>query len=326
MPSETQPLRPRRSYFAPPKPEPNGSFRAWVEAPGTAPGSDRFIPKNVYRHSRLATGKANIGGSVPLLKPAPHHSASVSQSVAPAPGIGPPSPPRPSSGPGPSRRRSCGRCCFNWPPSASFSARSPSPPACPPCATASCRFPDLTVAERAGSPFTVLPHAALALLVLAAARFAPGRVGFARPALPRRAVLTLILWPPLQVAWTAGLLLATGTMPVRAWRLSPFLTGEVFHAWTLWLVCWRHSPKRCCFAATSFRASAPSCRRPPRSRSRPGLRPLPRRARAAPAGLGPCRSAWRSGRCGCGPQPVALHRAPRVSNGAVVLARVWSTG
>jgi len=32
-----------------------------VEAPGTAPGSDRFITTAIYRHSRQA-GPLNIGG------------------------------------------------------------------------------------------------------------------------------------------------------------------------------------------------------------------------------------------------------------------------
>ena len=31
-----------------------------VEAPGTAPGSDRFITTAIYRHSRLAPALANI--------------------------------------------------------------------------------------------------------------------------------------------------------------------------------------------------------------------------------------------------------------------------
>jgi len=31
-----------------------------VEAPGTAPGSERFIAKSVYRHSRLAPAPLNI--------------------------------------------------------------------------------------------------------------------------------------------------------------------------------------------------------------------------------------------------------------------------
>ena len=44
----------------PPKP---GRGRALVEAPGTAPGSDRFIPMLVYRHSRPCEGRhPNIGG------------------------------------------------------------------------------------------------------------------------------------------------------------------------------------------------------------------------------------------------------------------------
>ncbi len=49
-------FRPRRNPW---------SFRglapwAWVEAPGTAPGSDRFIAQAIYRHSRK-TGIPNIG-------------------------------------------------------------------------------------------------------------------------------------------------------------------------------------------------------------------------------------------------------------------------
>ncbi len=49
------PLRPRRSYFAPAEGlAPDGFTRPWVEAPGTAPGSERFIMKPIYRHIRLA--------------------------------------------------------------------------------------------------------------------------------------------------------------------------------------------------------------------------------------------------------------------------------
>src|SRR5262249_43515709 len=46
-----------------------------VEAPGTAPGSDRFIPTAVYRHSRLALAATNISVSRPLRKghEQPHH-------------------------------------------------------------------------------------------------------------------------------------------------------------------------------------------------------------------------------------------------------------
>src|SRR5271157_1258117 len=42
--AKDRPLRPRRSYFDP----------ILVESPGTAPGSERFIPTAVYRHIRLA--------------------------------------------------------------------------------------------------------------------------------------------------------------------------------------------------------------------------------------------------------------------------------
>src|SRR5215831_8780954 len=48
--AKARPLRPRRSYFAP----------VMVEAPGTAPGSERFITTAIYRHSRLAPASPNI--------------------------------------------------------------------------------------------------------------------------------------------------------------------------------------------------------------------------------------------------------------------------
>src|SRR3954469_9445313 len=50
--AKARPLRPRRSYFAPA--EAHVRPWAWVEAPGTAPGSDRFITTAIYRHIRLA--------------------------------------------------------------------------------------------------------------------------------------------------------------------------------------------------------------------------------------------------------------------------------
>src|SRR4029079_5465710 len=49
--AKVRPLRPRRSYFAPAEAR---ARRAWVEAPGTAPGSDGFITTAVYRHSRVS--------------------------------------------------------------------------------------------------------------------------------------------------------------------------------------------------------------------------------------------------------------------------------
>ena len=55
---KTRPLRPRRSYFAPA--EARLERRAWVEAPGTAPGSEWFIATAIYFHSRR-TGTPNIG-------------------------------------------------------------------------------------------------------------------------------------------------------------------------------------------------------------------------------------------------------------------------
>src|SRR5215475_5829238 len=49
----------------PPKPVPAENWstvwdRAWVEAPGTAPGSDGFITTAIYRHSRIAPAQRNI--------------------------------------------------------------------------------------------------------------------------------------------------------------------------------------------------------------------------------------------------------------------------
>src|SRR5215467_566622 len=59
---KVRPLRPRRSYFAPAKARFRvARWRALVEAPGTAPGSEWFIATTVYFHSRQA-GTPNIGG------------------------------------------------------------------------------------------------------------------------------------------------------------------------------------------------------------------------------------------------------------------------
>ncbi len=58
--AKVHPLRRRRSYFAPIKCGLLTPGPYVVEAPGTAPGSDQFITKTVYRHSRQAD-TANIG-------------------------------------------------------------------------------------------------------------------------------------------------------------------------------------------------------------------------------------------------------------------------
>ncbi|SEO69117.1 hypothetical protein SAMN04487843_10384 [Methylobacterium sp. ap11] len=264
---------------------------------------------------------------MPLLKPAPHHSASVSQSVAPAPGNAPPNP-----GGGPRRAWAVAAAilralllqlaAFGLVLGAlALARRLPSPP------PGLLPFPSLTGAERAALALTVLPPAALALLVLAAARFSPGRIGFARPALPRRAVLLLILWPPLQVAWTAGLLLLSGAVPVRAWRLSPFLTGEVFLAWTLWLVVLAPLAEEMLFRGDLFsrlRALLPPVATVAVGALVFGLchaeRGLLQPVSVLPLGLalGAMRL-WTGSLWPC----IALHA---LSNGAVVLARVWSTG
>jgi len=58
--AKARPLRPRRSCFAPAKAQSKPQSKllgvAWaqVEAPGTAPGSERFITTAIYRHIRLA--------------------------------------------------------------------------------------------------------------------------------------------------------------------------------------------------------------------------------------------------------------------------------
>ena len=81
--AKARPLHPRRSYFAPitgPRfvvarsvgaPDRGltrlRSREPVVEAPGTAPGSDRFIPTAIYRHSRQA-GIGNIGATAGKIK------------------------------------------------------------------------------------------------------------------------------------------------------------------------------------------------------------------------------------------------------------------
>ena len=57
---KTRPLRPRRSCFAPAETHPEGWV--WVEAPGTAPGSEWFIATAIYFHSRR-TGPFNMGAT-----------------------------------------------------------------------------------------------------------------------------------------------------------------------------------------------------------------------------------------------------------------------
>src|ERR1700682_5747135 len=59
-PITTEPSRAKANVFytlvdpVSPPPKPACSTRILVEAPGTAPGSERFIATSVYRHSRLA--------------------------------------------------------------------------------------------------------------------------------------------------------------------------------------------------------------------------------------------------------------------------------
>ncbi len=268
---------------------------------------------------------------MPLLKPAPRHSLTVSRSDAPAPSA--------PAGSRPFR---------SWFGAAAAVLRAVllqlaafglvlgavaglgRLPALPPGLLP---FPSLSGNERALLALTVLPHAALALLILAAIRLRPGKVpnseglGFTRPALPRRAAWLLLAWPPLQVAWTAGLLLLAGQMPVRAWRLSPFLTGEVFWAWTLWLVVLAPLAEEMLFRGDLFgrlaRHLAPAATVAVATvvfvlchAERGLLQPVSVLPLGVALGL---MRLWTGSLWPC----IALHAA---SNGAVVLARVWSTG
>ncbi|UHC17746.1 CPBP family intramembrane metalloprotease [Methylobacterium currus] len=207
-------------------------------------------------------------------------------------------------------------------------------------------FKALTGTERAALALTVLPHAALAFLILAAIRLRPGNtldpghpfapdkalhpataLGFTRPDLSRRAVWLILLWPALQVAWTAGLLWLAGQPPVRAWRLSPFLTGEVFLAWTLWLVVLAPLAEEMLFRGDLFgrltRHLAPAATVAVATvvfvlcHAENGLlQPVSVLPLGVALGL---MRLWTGSLWPC----IALHAA---SNGAVVLARVWSTG
>src|SRR5262245_25132734 len=60
--AKARPLRPRRSCFGPTQTHTRHAW-AWVEPPGTVPGSDRFITTAIYRHSRLAPAVRNIGAN-----------------------------------------------------------------------------------------------------------------------------------------------------------------------------------------------------------------------------------------------------------------------
>jgi len=53
-----------------------------VEAPGTAPGSAGFITMAVYRHSRIAPTKANIGTSFADEKALPRSETALAASFA----------------------------------------------------------------------------------------------------------------------------------------------------------------------------------------------------------------------------------------------------
>jgi|GEM_PF-2230098 len=65
MPGESQSFTTLVDPISPPEQPALKLIKRWlelVEAPGTAPGSETIIPKNVYRHSRLPD-ELNIGFS-----------------------------------------------------------------------------------------------------------------------------------------------------------------------------------------------------------------------------------------------------------------------
>ena len=64
MPSESPIFTPLSILFRPhQKPAFKADRRFLVEAPGTAPGSNRLITKAIYRHSRIKSGNVHIGCS-----------------------------------------------------------------------------------------------------------------------------------------------------------------------------------------------------------------------------------------------------------------------
>src|SRR5579872_1565496 len=80
MPSENAPFTPSSILFRPRQnPLHRLIRRALVEAPGTAPGSDRFIATVIYRHSRR-TGVLNIGVK-PIRQKGPKGAGVVSDSA-----------------------------------------------------------------------------------------------------------------------------------------------------------------------------------------------------------------------------------------------------
>ncbi len=84
--AKEHPLHPRRSYFAPIKSRlmrcRHERRRLMVEAPGTAPGSDRLITISIYRHS-WRTSPRNIDRSAPVGKTNAHEMAKRSNRATP---------------------------------------------------------------------------------------------------------------------------------------------------------------------------------------------------------------------------------------------------
>ncbi|MEH3146664.1 MAG: CPBP family intramembrane metalloprotease [Methylobacterium frigidaeris] len=104
-------------------------------------------------------------------------------------------------------------------------------------------FP-FTGPDRAGLralTLAMVPLPILAGLVLWRARARHGgdwarALGFVAPRRPGRLVVLVLLWPPLQIAWTAALALAAGAPLARVWQVPSFATGTALAAWIVWLV------------------------------------------------------------------------------------------
>ena len=95
MPSKSSPFTPSSILFRPriqrtdtrcritdkPFRSLTSDVRPLVEAPGTAPGSAGFITMAVYRHSRIAPTKANIGTSFADEKALPRSETALAASL-----------------------------------------------------------------------------------------------------------------------------------------------------------------------------------------------------------------------------------------------------
>ncbi len=268
MPSESSTFTPSSILFRPRR-SPNRTGRSGLgwRRRVPPPGPIGLFRRTFIAIAGLATGKGNIEGPVPLLKPAARHSVTVSRSGAPAHSepTGLPAAGRESGSRW--RPRSCGRCCCNCrvrPRLRSGRCLQP-PPAVP---ASLLPFKALTGTERAALALTVLPHAALAFLILAAirlrqetplildipllpTRLAPRHsLGFTRPTSPAVPSGSSCSGRRSRSPGRRG---SCGSPATARPRLAPVaLSSPARSSWPgrsgSW--CSRRSPRRCCFAAT----------------------------------------------------------------------------